>query len=260
MSISLLKYPWRACLVAMVVVLVHGAIGWSFQAASAVDTPAEVTELASESVEQTAKEGGVDQAGADHDAPHAASGKASGEHGHDELDVTHLNMTDEGENAVEWRAEKAIATLLVFGLLLATLTAVAWKPIAKGLEDRERGIASNIANAERASQDAMAKLADYEAKLASANAEAQQILTDARKDAEAAGQRLIATAQEEAARQRERAVAEIESAKRVALSELAEKSTGVAMLLAQRVVGREVNANDHQNLIQDMLGKLPSKN
>lgn len=215
---------------------------------TAQETAPEVTEIASQDV---AKAAASETHGAD---DHAHSADAH------ELDPTHMNLSEEAENAVEWRSEKAIATLIIFGLLLAGLTAVAWKPIALGLEKREHGIASNIANAQKASQDAIAKLTEYEAKLASANQEAQQILADARKDAEATGQRLIATAQEEAVRHRERAVAEIDSAKRVALSELAEKSTDLAITLAQHVVGREVNASDHQNLIQEMLTQLPSQN
>ena len=226
-------------------------------------TAAEVAEVAGEVADSLTPTPAEARAEEGHHGTTDHAGDDHGGHGddhHDEFDPTHRNMTDEGESAIEWRAEKSIASLIVFGLLLAGLTAFAWKPISKGLEQRERGIANNIANAQKASQDAMARLAEYEAKISGANAEAQQILADARKDAEAAGQRLIATAQEEAARQRERAVAEIESAKRLALSELAEKSTDVAMLLAQRVVGREVNANDHQNLIQEMLNKLPSQN
>jgi len=187
------------------------------------------------------------------DAKHDANAKH-------EIDPTHSNMTDVGEDPAEWRSEKAIATLIVFGLLLMGLTTFAWKPIAAGLEKRERSIAANIKNAEQAAKDAAAKLVEYEAKLAAAAQEAQQIVADARKDAEAAGQRLLASAQEEAARQRDRAVADIESAKRVALNELAQQSTEVAMTLAQRIVGREVKAADHQGMIQDMLKQLPSKN
>ena len=183
-----------------------------------------------------------------------------GEHSKHEIDPTHSNMTDVGEDPAEWRSEKAIATLIVFGLLLLGLTAVAWKPIAEGLEKRERSIAANIRNAEQASKDAAAKLVEYEAKLAAAAQEAQRIVAEARKDAEVAGQRLLTSAQEEAARQRDRAVADIESAKRVALNELAQQSTEVAMTLAQRIVGREVKASDHQAMIQDMLKQLPSNN
>lgn len=180
-------------------------------------------------------------------------------HGH-EIDPTHANMSDVGEDPAEFRADKALATLVVFGALLALLTAFAWKPIAAGLEKRERTILTNIKNAEQASKDAAAKLVQYEAKLAAAAQEAQQIVADARKDAEAAGQRLLTAAQEEAARQRDRAVADIDSAKRVALNEIAERSTDIAMTLASRVVGREVKAGDHQSMIQDMLNQMPSKN
>jgi F-type H+-transporting ATPase subunit b len=219
-------------------------------------------------VPATSEQAEVEKVDADHaDAEHADAGHTDAAHadedhgdGHVDLDPTHANMRDATYKVVDFRTDMAFFSAIVFLVLLATLTTVAWKPIMQGLEKRERGIASNIANAQKASQDAMAKLAEYESKLASANQEAQQILADARKDAEATGQRLIATAQEEAVRQRERAVAEIDSAKRVALSELAEKSTDVAMTLAQRVVGREVNASDHQNLIQEMLTQLPSKN
>lgn len=183
--------------------------------------------------------------------------------GHDEehdTDFTHSNMSDDAYAVTEFRADMAFFSALVFLILLVGLTAVAWKPIMDGLEKRERNIADNIANAEKASSEAEAKLADYESKLASAAEEAQQIVAEARKDAEAAGQKLVAAAQEEAAAQRDRAASDIESAKRVALSELATKSTDVAMSLAQRVVGREVKADDHQGLIQEMISKLPSNN
>ncbi len=193
----------------------------------------------------------------------ATTHETAGGHGEDEhvdLDPTHANLSDPSFKVVDFRTDMAFFSAIVFLLLLFGLTAVAWKPIMAGLEKRERGIADNITRAEKAADDATAKLAEYETKLAAAAEESQRIVAEARKDAEAAGQKLIAAAQEEAARQRDRAIADIEAAKRVALSELANQSTEVAMSLAQRVVGREVRAEDHQSLIQDMLAKLPSNN
>lgn len=179
---------------------------------------------------------------------------------HHDSDPTHANVSDVTYEVIDWRTDLAFFSAVVFALLLVVLTTTAWKPILQGLEKRERGIADNISRAEKAAIEATAKLAEYEAKLATAAEESQRIVAEARKDAEAAGQKLIAAAQEEAARSRDRAVADIESAKRVALSELAAQSTDLAMSLAQRVVGREVRAEDHQGLIKDMLTKLPSQN
>jgi F-type H+-transporting ATPase subunit b len=175
-------------------------------------------------------------------------------------DPTHGNASNRLYEAVDWREDMAIFTAIVFLLLLAGLYATAWKPIMSGLEKREHTIANNMHAAERAALDAQAKLREYEAKLAAASEESTRMVANARKDAEAAGARIIAEAQDEAARQRVRTIAEIDAAKRAALSELADKSTDVAMTLAQRIVGREVKAADHQNMIQDMLSQLPSHN
>lgn len=238
-----------------ILLLAFGSTAYSASQDEAAESAAEVTESemdSSSGENDTALE--EEQGGDSHAEEHEAG------HGEHELDPSHMNLSDSGEDAASWRTDKAIASLIVFGLLLLGLNAVAWKPISEGLAKREKTIASNIANAEQASKEAMEKLASYESKIASANEEAQKILADARKDAEASGQRLVAAAQEEAAKQRERAVVEIETAKQVALGELSEKSTDMAISLAKRIVGREVNPSDHQNLIQDMLSNLPSRN
>jgi F-type H+-transporting ATPase subunit b len=194
---------------------------------------------------------------------HADAGHEDAEH-HDS-DPNHANVSDATYRIVpgspgEFRTDMALFSAVVFVLLLLGLSATAWKPIMQGLEKRERMISDNIARAEKAASDATSKLAEYETKLAAAAEESQRLVAEARKDAEAAGQKLLLAAQEEAASQRDRAVADIEAAKRVALTELANQSTEVAMSLAQRVVGREVRAEDHQGLIQEMLSKLPSQN
>lgn len=192
----------------------------------------------------------------------AAAEHAGGAHAgaHAIGDPTHGNASPGLFNAVDWRSDMAIFTAIVFLLLLLGLYASAWKPIMNALEKREHTISGNMQAAERAALDAQAKLREYEAKLAAASEEATRMVAAARKDAEAAGARIVAEAQEEAARQRERTLTEIDAAKRAALTELANKSTDVAMSLAQRIVGREVKAADHQNLIQDMLSQLPSHN
>jgi F-type H+-transporting ATPase subunit b len=225
--------------------------------AAAYSTPSIAQEEPKESsaVAEISHESDANPASAD--GAHA-EGDAESEH-HDN-DPNHANVSDATYQVVDFRTDMALFSAVVFVLLLIGLASTAWKPIMQGLEKRERGISDNIARAEKAAQDATSKLAEYEVKLAAAAEESQRLVAEARKDAEAAGQKLVAAAQEEAARQRDRAVADIEAAKRAALTELADQSTELAMSLAQRVVSREVRAEDHQGLIQDMLSKLPSQN
>ncbi|MCR9296190.1 MAG: F0F1 ATP synthase subunit B [bacterium] len=241
MAIALCCFAFNLCLAQQ-----------SESGSGAVD--AEISESTDAAEESHASEDHADEHGAAHGGEHDL------EHQLHQSDPTHGNISDATMELVSFRSDKALFSAIVFLLLLAGLYFTAWKPILEGLEKRERHIADNILHAEQASQSADAKLAEYEAKLASASEEAQLIVAEARKDAEATGQKLIASAQEESARIRERATADIESAKRVALGELADESAEVAMALAKRIVGREVKAEDHQGLIQEMLAKLPSNN
>lgn len=194
-------------------------------------------------------------------AEHSAADHGAAGHGEHEIaNPVHGNTSDATYNAVDFREDINIFTGVVFLLLLTGLYFAAWKPIQEGLEKREKTIAGNIEAAKQANVTAQAKLQEYDAKLASASEEATRIVAEARKGAETTASRIEAEAQDEAARIRERATAEIDAAKRVALGELASKSTDVAMALAQRIVGREVKAADHQKLIQEMLTQMPSKN
>ncbi len=175
-------------------------------------------------------------------------------------DLTHGHAGQKLEDLIDIKSDRTFFTLIVFGLLCGGLYLVGWKKIKEGLEQRELGIAKQITDAKKASEDALAKLKEYERKLATAHAEATELMTQARKDAEAAGQRIVAESQAEATRQRDRALADIETAKQAALSELAGKSTDMAFSLARRVVGRELNTNDHSNLIQEALRQMPNRN
>jgi F-type H+-transporting ATPase subunit b len=183
---------------------------------------------------------------------------ASGEHA--AHDPTHGNATNMLSHPLEWRSDQALFTLVVFGVLVAVLYGLAWKPLIQGLDLREKTIAAQIAEAKQASELAAAKLKEYEVKLQEAAVQAQALVAQARKDAESVGERIKSEAQAEAARQRDRSLAEIESAKQAALSELTNKSTDMAFALARRVVGRELRPEDHQQLINDAMNRLPSQN
>ena len=182
---------------------------------------------------------------------------SSDEHG---PDPTSAHASENLDSLIDLKTDKTIWSAVVFVLLFGGLYVLAWKPISEGLAKREQTIASQIADAKRSADEAMAKLKEYDAKLQTAHAQSADLITQARKDAESAGQRIVAEAQAEASRQRDRALADIESAKQSALSDIAGKSTDIAFSLARRVVGRELRPDDHKQLITDSLSKMPSKN
>lgn len=195
---------------------------------------------------------------------HSEEGKGAHAEHDDPTDLSHANASTMTSplvgltNPLALKSDLAIFTFIVFVLLVAILTKFAWKPIAHGLELREKGIADKLEQARIAAEQAAAQLQQYEAKLAAAATEAQKIVAEARQGAEAAGQKLIADAQAVAAKERERAVADISTAKNQALQEIAERSVDTAVTLARNIIRREVRPADHDQLIKDALKQFPT--
>jgi F-type H+-transporting ATPase subunit b len=154
----------------------------------------------------------------------------------------------------------AIWNLIIFMLTLLVLGLFVWPQILAGLQSREDKIQSDFSNAAKANTDAQAALAGYQKQLAEAQTQIQQMLADARQSAEKVGAGIVEQAKTDAERQRARAIADIDSAKTMAISELAGQTSDLAMSLARQVVGRELNQQDHADLIRQSLDKLPSNN
>jgi F-type H+-transporting ATPase subunit b len=158
----------------------------------------------------------------------------------------------------------AIWTAVVFVLLLLVLGKFAWGPIADGLDKRESRIAGEIHAAEKANADARLVLGEYQQKLSTAGDEVRQILEQAKRDAEAAGHKIVLKAREEAEAEKRRAVEDIELATAGALKELAEQSASLAVDLAGKIVRQRLSAADHATLIEEAVAKFaklePGKN
>jgi len=187
----------------------------------------------------------------------AAEDKAAEASGH----VDHAgDHAEEAPVLLRFDVGSAVCNLLIFLGVLGILSKFVWPVILGGLQAREDKIFDELKNAEKANSEAQSLLADYQNKLDGAAAEVQSILSDARNDATASGQRIVDEAKEEAERQRERAIAEIETAKKVALADLAGQTSDLAIGVAQQVIGRELKAEDHAELIRKSLDRLPSNN
>jgi F-type H+-transporting ATPase subunit b len=149
-----------------------------------------------------------------------------------------------------------IWTLVIFVLVVVVLGKFAWKPILKGLQDRETFIHDALASAKRDREQAEARLKEYSDKLVGARQEATAIVDEARRDAEAVQRKVLAEAHEEKGKEIERAKREITIAKETALKELYAQAAKLSTDLASKVLRREINPQDHERLIRDSLAAL----
>ncbi len=151
---------------------------------------------------------------------------------------------------IDFQAETAIWTLVIFLCVVFVLGKYAFKPIVQALDAREKAVADQIASANRANEEAKNVLGQYQQKLADSKDEVREILETARQDAQRNAAGMMEKAQEEAGHIRERATKEIEAATANALQSIAEKSATLATKLAGKMIRADVKPEAHGELIR----------
>jgi len=149
--------------------------------------------------------------------------------------------------------------LISFGILLWVLYKFALPPILETLETRERKIRDSLDQAEQNRATAERKLQDYEAKLQGAAKEAEAIIAEAKQNA----QRLLEENEQrlrtESQRIKEETTQEIERERRKALQDIKNTTADLAVLVAQKVIGRSLTDADHQRFAQEALEEVASQ-
>lgn len=154
----------------------------------------------------------------------------------------------------------SIVTLIVFVALVVVLTKVAFGPISKGLAEREAKIRRDIEEAERARAAADASQKQYAAQLAKAGDEVRAILDKANADAQAVATRIKMQAQQEAEEAKERALKDIDASRRAAVVEIHEHAATLSTSIAEKILRRNLNADDQRELVRQSLEQLGSVN
>ena len=146
--------------------------------------------------------------------------------------------------------------LLSFGILLFLLYKYAFPGILGILEEREKKIKDSLDQAERHRSEAERKLKDYEAKLNAVSKEADAILGQAKERA----QRLLDENEQRMSAEADRikgdVTREIDHERRKAVQEIRNQTTELALLVAEKVVGRALTDADNRRLADEALDAL----
>jgi F-type H+-transporting ATPase subunit b len=154
--------------------------------------------------------------------------------------------------------ESAIWVLGIFLVVVIILYRTAWKHVLAGLKAREDRIRKDITDAEAARAKAEQTLAQYNAQLATAEQKVRDLLTQAGVDAEKIATNVRMKAQQDAEEAKERATKEIEAAKRAALTEIYEQTADLATAVAEKIIRRNLNAQDQRDLVSQSLDEMQS--
>ena len=146
--------------------------------------------------------------------------------------------------------------LVIFIVLAVILYRTAWKNVLAGLKAREERIRGDIAQAEAARLKAEATLKEYNQQLAKAEMRVQEIIGKATSDAEQIATSIRARAQQESEEIKERATRDIEAAREQALSEIYQQTADLATRVAEKIIRRNLNAEDQRELVNQSLQEL----
>ncbi len=149
-----------------------------------------------------------------------------------------------------------IAQALVFLAFIAFTIKFVWPPMLRAIEARQKTIADGLAAADqgRKSLETSAKQADEE--IQAARTRAAEILAQAEKRASQMIETAKAAAKEESGREKAAAKTEIEQDVSRARETLREQVASLAVAGAEKILRREVNAQSHTELLQQLKKEL----
>ncbi|TXL66633.1 F0F1 ATP synthase subunit B [Cerasibacillus terrae] len=154
------------------------------------------------------------------------------------------------------RTADMIFTLVSFIVLLALLKKFAWGPLMDVMEKREEYVKDEIETAEKNRKEAEIASKEATAQLRQTKEEAQKIIDDARNTGKQEEQKIIQTAREEATRLKEAAEADIQNEKEKAIQALQDQVASLSVLIASKVIEKEISAQDQEKLISEYIKEV----
>jgi F-type H+-transporting ATPase subunit b len=152
-----------------------------------------------------------------------------------------------------------IWALLSFIIVLAILLKKLFPPIVAAMDRRAEEIRNALHAAENARAEAQEMIKQHHADMESARKEAAAIIAEGKADAQRVKEAIMASAKKEAEEVAGRALRDIDRAKRQALDELKQQSVDLSIGIAKDLIGRELDANAHQDLIQERIRSFTAR-
>lgn len=146
-----------------------------------------------------------------------------------------------------------IFQLVMFLILLALLKKFAWGPLMGIMTQREEHVANEIKAAEASRAEASKYLEEQRELLKQSRVEAGQLIESAKKQGEVQREDIITAARSEGERLKEAAKREIVQEKEKAVAALREQVASLSVLIASKVIEKELSEADQEKLINEYI-------
>ena len=161
-----------------------------------------------------------------------------------DLDIISINI---------WHIVISLANLVILFLILKKLL---FKPVKKIVDKRQKELETEYCKAEKIQAEADAIKAEWEGKMATAEAEADKIISDAVERADSRNEVMLYESREKADQIIRKAKADIERERKDARETIKKEIVDVSQALSEQIIGREINMDDHRDLIDRAIDRI----
>ena len=131
-----------------------------------------------------------------------------------------------------------------------------WSKVLDILDQRREAADKEITDAKNAKDEAMNIKATYEENMRQSKEKADALILSAQKTAAARSEEIIMDAQRTAVQIKQKAEADIAQEKKKAINDAKNEISEMALAIAGKVVGRELNAADQAGLVDQFINEL----
>ncbi|HSC48874.1 MAG TPA: F0F1 ATP synthase subunit B [Gaiellaceae bacterium] len=149
-----------------------------------------------------------------------------------------------------------IWTIVCFLITLFVLKRYAFGPIQQAIDERRDRIRRSLEEADNAREEARRLLEEHRKLIASAQTDAEEILSEARRVGEANERRMREELEEDRQRRLEETRKQIDAETRRALEAIRAEVVDLSVLAASKVTRKSLDDADHRRLIDEAVGEL----
>ncbi len=152
-----------------------------------------------------------------------------------------------------WEILVTICNTLITFLIVKKLL---FGPVHKMMDARTQEVQLMYTSAEKAQTEAESMRSEYTERLAKAKEEAQEIVSSATRRATVRSEEILKESSQQAASMIKKAENSIEMERKKAMNEIKDEVANLSVLIASKVVERDINKKDHERFIEEFIDKV----
>jgi len=152
-----------------------------------------------------------------------------------------------------------IWTIIIFVVLLIVLRKFAWGPLLAALDEREQNIKEALEQAQKTQRETELVLAENQRRTDEGFKKAEEIVQQARQEAEQMRQKMLEEAKAESRRVTEQGLRRIEAEQRAAMEEIRKVAGDLAIQAAGRLIQVSLSDPQQREIVDKFLADVPEK-